>query len=107
MALTDKTMNLKPVEKIMNCGVFIVALLNTFDFKLINWNSWPNQEQTDYLNHWLFLNNIPKSDWIFYYSQSKIIRGKHILVSPSTISKPSNFDDADFLANDLIEKLTN
>jgi hypothetical protein len=44
----------KPVEKIMNCGVFIVALLNTFDFKLINWNSWPNQEQTDYLNHWLF-----------------------------------------------------
>lgn len=95
-----------PIEKIMNCGVFIVALLNTFDFKLINWNSWPNQIKTDYLNEWLSFNNIPQKDWDLFYSQTKIIRGKHILVSPSTISKPSNFDDADFLAYKLIEKLT-
>ncbi|EKT3958622.1 hypothetical protein NTJ28_002638, partial [Flavobacterium psychrophilum] len=49
-----------PLEKIMNCGVFIIALLNTLDYKLIDWDSWPNQTQNDYLDIWLTSKNIPQ-----------------------------------------------
>lgn len=97
--------NAPEYERIINCGVFVVALLNTYDYVLINWQTWPNQLSTTYLNHWLARVGIPQNQWSDYYIQVKQIRGKHIIVSPSTISKPSHYNDAEYLANQLIGQL--
>ena len=43
-----------PAEKFVNCAVFVIALLNTFDYPLLDWHSWPaiNPSKLDFLN-WL------------------------------------------------------
>lgn len=92
-------------ERIINCGVFVVALLNTFDYALIDWQTWPNQLSTDYLNDWLLEMGIPQAEWSEYYSQVKQIRGKHIIVSPSTANKPSQYIEAENLSSQLIDQL--
>jgi hypothetical protein len=97
--------NVSPLEKIMNCGVFIIALLNTFDYTLIDWNSWPNQTQTNYLDNWLLSQNIPNNEWSTFYNQAKTIRGKHIIVCPSTNTKPSSYKEAELLAGQLIASM--
>lgn len=89
-------------ERIMNCGVFVIALLKTFDYILLDWNSWPNQINNNYLDDWLNSMSIPQTEWPNYYNQVKQIRGKHVIVCPSTNTKPSPFSEADSLANDLI-----
>ena len=97
--------NASDVEKIMNCGVFVIALLNTFEYKLLDWNSWPNQNNNNYLDDWLTSMNIPKEEWELYYNQVKQIRGKHVIVCPSTPTKPSPVSEAENLANELIASL--
>lgn len=94
-------------EKFVNCGVFVVALLNTYGYSLIDWVSWPNVDQAhlDFLTTWLTTNNIPANEWLPYYHKTKAIRGKHIIVSPSTQTHPSPYNEAHQLAEQLVVEL--
>jgi hypothetical protein len=82
-------------ERIINCGVFVIGLLKTYDYCLIDWNTWPDSKvqsgQYPYLENWFSVNNIPSEQRQYYYNTAKEIRGKHVVVSPSTISKPSPY----------------
>ncbi len=96
-------------SKIINCAAFVIALLNTLNYTLIDWESWPNSnlQQSDYLNIWLEENKIPKDEWEYFYNQSKKIRGKHVLVAPQANSKPAQFEETDRMANEFIFSLQN
>lgn len=96
-------------EKYVNCAVFVIALLNTYNYNLIDWNSWPNTnpQNLSFLNQWLNANNIPEENRESYYNQSKEVRGKHIIVSPNSNTKPAPYVEAQQLANELITNLTN
>lgn len=91
-------------EKYVNCAVFVIALLNTYNHQLIDWASWPNTDPANraFLDNWLAINNIPAANKDSYYNQAKEVRGKHVLVSPSTTTKPSPFPEAQALAEELI-----
>lgn len=91
-------------EKFINCAVFSLALLNTFNHQLIDWASWPNTNPANraFLDNWLAINNIPPENRESYYNQSKEIRGKHVLVSPSTVTRPSLYHEAHALAEEFI-----
>ncbi len=89
-------------ERIVNCGVFVIALLNTYDYSLLNWNTWPNQEETTYLNTWFQVNNIPQDEQDLFYNQAKKLRGRHVLVCPTTETKPSPYHQAEFLSQELL-----
>ncbi|RFM36036.1 hypothetical protein [Chitinophaga silvisoli] len=94
-------------EKFVNCGVFVIALLNTYDFQLIDWDSWPNVDplHLDFLSTWLRYYNIPVAEWPLYYNKTRAIRGKHILVSPSTQTHPSRYTETHQLAEELLSQL--
>ncbi|RFS21436.1 hypothetical protein DVR12_16195 [Chitinophaga silvatica] len=96
-------------EKFVNCGVFILALLNTYDYPLIDWENWPNVDlaNLNFLTNWLNMNGIPQNQRQAYYNKTKAIRGKHILVSPLTLTKPSTFEETQKLSEDLIAQLSN
>lgn len=96
------------IENIVNCGIFVTALLKTYDYNLLDWNTWPNsrpQSISRYLDIWLS-SNISDADREKYYNTSKEIRGKHVIVSPLTQSKPSVYLEAEDLANNLIKELS-
>jgi hypothetical protein len=99
--------NPSPPERYVNCGVFTVALLNTYGYKLLNWNSWPLIMELDptYFHNWLVDNHIPVPTYPFYYRQLRAMRGKHIFVAPNTATKPSEFSENEPLAQLLIESL--
>jgi hypothetical protein len=92
-------------ERVINCAAFVVAILNTYNYKLVDWSTWPNPTQTTYLDTWLTNKGIPRSNWCNYYRQTKALRGKHVIVSPETISKPSIYDEANSLADELINTI--
>lgn len=94
-------------EKFINCGVFVVALLRTYDYHLLDWDTWPNAPAglRIYLEDWLNSNSEPLTDRDPYYNQVKEVRGKHILICPNTETKPSPYDQSESLANDLINFL--
>jgi hypothetical protein len=96
-----------PAEKFVNCAVFVIALLKTFDYTLLDWDSWPNVSVANriFLDTWLDDNNIPADQREAYYNQTKEVRGKHIIVSPSTQTKPSPYNEAQLLAGQLINSL--
>ena len=50
-------------EKFINCAVFVVALLKTYDYQLVDWNSFPDltNEQMVFLSDWLTENNVPQN----------------------------------------------
>lgn len=96
------------IENIVNCGIFATALLKTYDYNLLEWNTWPNsrpQSISPYLDIWLS-SNISDADREKYYNTSKEIRGKHVIVSPLTQSKPSVYLETEDLANSLIKELS-
>lgn len=94
------------IEKIVNCGVFVTALLHTMDYVLLDWDSWPqSSDGSAYLDLWLHKEGIPSEEFNLYYEQSKELRGKHILVAPSTLTKPSSYAEAEHLSNELINSL--
>lgn len=96
-------------ERVVNCGVFTVGLLKTYDYDLINWDTWPAAPPVSsdpYLNHWFDANAVPHQEQEYYYRSAKAIRGKHIIVSPSTPTKPSPYPEAEMLSDQLIVKLT-
>jgi hypothetical protein len=98
-----------PVEKIVNCAVFVLALLNTYDYQLLDWNSWPNisEDNNAFLNSWLDHYNIPHDQRSAYYQMTKEVRGKHVIVCPDTRSSPSPYNEASVLADELIHRLNN
>ncbi len=103
-AYTAKT----EAEKFVNCAVFVIALLNTFDYTLLNWATWPNVSSANrtFLDGWLDTNKIPVEQRESYYNQTKEMRGKHVIVCPNTQTKPSPYDEAQPLADELINNLT-
>lgn len=98
-----------PVEKVVNCAVFVIALLNTYDYPLLDWNSWPDisPDSCTFLDAWLDYCKIPENRKGHYYKLTKEVRGKHVIVCPDTESAPSVFNDANPLAEKLIHALNN
>jgi hypothetical protein len=97
------------VEKFINCAVFVVVLLKTFDYELLNWESWPDVQpgQLTFLDDWLNHNGVSDEDKAKYYQLAKEVRGKHVFICPLTATKPSPFDEVLPLSNDLIAELNN
>ena len=48
-------------EKFINCAVFVISLLKSFDYTIVDWNTFPNPiaGNRNYLDDWLVANNIP------------------------------------------------
>jgi hypothetical protein len=95
-------------ERIVNCGVFVVALLKTYDYELIAWDTWPHVQVnavTRYLEDWLNRYKVPVAERENYYKSAKEIRGKHILVSPDAPTQPAPYAEVVPLSNQLITNL--
>jgi len=93
------------VECIINCGVFVMELLETYDYKLIDWESWPtvsNETKSQYLEDWLNYNRIPVVERPKYYNINKEIRGKHIVASSFSGNFPSKYDVTEELSNSIL-----
>lgn len=96
-------------ERFVNCAVFTFVFLISFgDYILLNWETWPNVEmdKLKFLDDWLDKNGIPAEERDAYYACTKALRGKHVIVCPTTKTKPSPYDEANKLADDLIAALT-
>jgi hypothetical protein len=93
-----------PVEKYINCAVFVIGLLNTYDYQLIDWSTWPNADRQNlvFLDEWLNTNNVPLEEREKFYEMTKEIRGKHVLVSPDSATKPAPFLEVELPAHALI-----
>ena len=92
-------------EKFINCGVFVLAILNSFGYKLININDWPivtAATKRQYLEDWLNSKNIVGAEREKYYQSNREIRGKHVLSAPSTTIKPSDYLETETLSTTLI-----
>ena len=103
-AYTGKT----PAEKYVNCAVFVIALLRTYDYILLDWDSWPNANPANrtFLDQWLNNSGIPARERQQYYNMTKEVRGKHVIVCPGTTTKPSPHMEAQTLADALINDLS-
>nr|WP_315209071.1 hypothetical protein [uncultured Flavobacterium sp.] len=95
-------------EKYINCGIFALALLNSFIPPILDWNSWPNifPENPKFLDAWLIHYNIPVPLYPYYYNQAKEIRGRHIFTSPSTTTQPSTYNENEALSQQLLAILS-
>lgn len=93
-------------EKFVNCGVFVIALLATFDYILLDWASWPDTKPANltFLHHWLDVNGIPDPERPAYYRQTKELRGQHVLVCPGSSTQPCTYTEAELKANELIAR---
>jgi len=90
-------------ERIMNCAVFTIALLNTYDYQLIKWDSWPSgHDAGPYLDPWFSAHEISGEIREHYYKTSKLIRGFHVLAAPSAKSRPATFEEVSPIANELL-----
>lgn len=89
------------VDRYINCGVFVLAFLKTFDFELINHSTWPEQKDYLILKNWLKDRNIPKEEWTDFVKQAKELRGRHVLVAPASEELPATYEKV----NELIESL--
>lgn len=94
-------------EKFINCAVFVLAILNTYDYQLVDWDSFPElrDEQKAFLLDWLTYNNVPQHLHPICYRQSKALRGRHVLISPNTPGKPAIYAHIEPLSNQLIDFL--
>ena len=87
-------------ECFINCGVFVMALLETYDYHLIDWESWPSVThlaRSKYLDPWLDSINVPTSERGKYYNFNKEIRGRHIMACSefgNTSSKYNKIEDS-------------
>ena len=71
-------------ECLVNCGVFAMALLETFHYHLLDWESWPTvtiENRSQYLENWLNHFGAPPELREQYYHFNKEIRGRHIMAS--------------------------
>jgi hypothetical protein len=96
-------------ELVVNCAVFTIGLLMTYDHQLIDWDSWPDAEANrtnPYLNDWFADYNVPVDEREFYYLTAREIRGKHVIVSPSAATQPAPYSEVVPLSDELILKLT-
>lgn len=89
------------VDRYINCGVFVLAFLKTFDYELLEHTTWPTQNDLSILKNWLKDRKIPKNEWGDFVKQVKELRGKHVLVAPSSEVLPATYDKV----NELILKL--
>ncbi len=89
------------VDRYINCGVFVLAFLKTFEFELIEHSTWPKQNDYLILKNWLSTKNIPKNEWNDFVNQAKELRGIHVLVAPASKVLPATYETV----NCLIEKL--
>jgi hypothetical protein len=92
-------------EKYVNCGVYVLLLLQSFEYYPLDWETWPaaTPQNRTFLEEWLNLNNVPADEREPYYRQTKVVRGKHVLISPSTDTQPSPYLENDPMANELVE----
>ena len=102
--LTGNHITKSGAEKFINCGVFVMSLLKTFNYNLVDLDSFPVAipGQRNYLDDWLNANHVPLLERDNYYNQAKEIRGKHILASQLTATKPSPYIEINPLAANLI-----
>lgn len=91
-------------EKYVNCAVFSFAVFKSLGYTLIDWDSWPSMvpAHADFLDAWLDSQAIPQAERGAYYAKTKALRGRHLFVSPSTVSRPSDFIENDPLASSFM-----
>ena len=91
-------------ENYINCAVFIIGILKTFDLHLLDWDSFPNLSvnNTNLLQDWLNSNNIPPNDHVFYHKMTKEVRGSHVFVAPSVDQLPASADQIKPLSDALL-----
>lgn len=93
-------------KSMMNCGVFVLALLETFECKTLHWESWPlAQIDSDYLRGWLDYNGISQNEFQKYYNFTKEIRGKHMISVPFADSRPVDYATSETLSKKIINFL--
>ncbi|WP_461630868.1 hypothetical protein [Labilibaculum euxinus] len=93
----------------MNCGVFVMALLETYDYQLINWESWPAvtiQNRNDYLEGWLTDLNIPSDTREEFYHFNREIRGRHIMASSQFGNISSEYNVVEASSQQLMDYFT-
>lgn len=97
------------LERNINCGIFVIALLNSCNYKLIKYDSWPlvsDINKRKYLEDWLNLNGITTdADKQKYYNYNRELRGKEVLAAPLTKSKPSEYTEVLPISMDLVDYL--
>lgn len=90
-------------ERIVNCGVFVIALLNTYDYLLLDWESFPlSKPNAYYLDTWLEHQGIRDLEKEYYYRQAREIRGKHVIVCPDIKNLPAKYKEIQPLSEGLI-----
>ncbi len=85
-------------ETIINCGIFTIALLETYDYNLINWETWPcvtASTRSRFLDDWLDDMGVKKDKRGPYYNCNKEIRGMHILTSSESGNSKTEFSELD------------
>ena len=95
-------------ENYINCGIFVLAILETYDLKILDWKNWPKVSEfnkNEYLQVWLEENEIPEKDYIKYYNFNKEIKGKHILASPLTNKIPAKYKATEKKSNEILDFL--
>lgn len=93
------------VERNINCGAFVLGLLNSYDYKLINLETWPvvtDITKRRYLEDWLDKENVVGADRDKYYQYNRELRGKHMLAAPSVNPKPAKYTDVNPISDSLV-----
>jgi hypothetical protein len=93
------------IETVINCGVFVIALFESFKFKLLDWNTWPSvsaSERIPNMEDWLNYVGIPLSARQSYYNINKEIRGKHVFATTKSKNRPASFWEIEKLAEKII-----
>lgn len=99
--------NNKKVETLINCAIFSLSILYSYDYLILDWESWPISENSkNYLDDWFKHFKITdKEEQDYFYNTAKDIRGKHLIACPFTVSKPSVYIETEHISNELISSL--
>ncbi len=93
---------------VINCAIFVLAILNSFNYKLVDADSWPDvtdESKKKYLDDWLNAQKIATEHREGYYKYNKEIRGKHVLAAPTNSVNPVKHCEAESLSKALISFL--
>ena len=97
-------------ENFINCAVFVLAILETYDYHILDWATWPivgQGQNTQSLNDWFNLNNIAPEERDRYYKVNKDIRGKHVFVTPLAANRPATYNELEALFPNILDAMRN
>ncbi len=96
----------KEFENSISCGVFVLALFETYNHTLLKWESWPtvtDANKNPYLQFWLEEGNIPDNEQEPFYNFNKEIKGKHVISSTLVKPNPSEFEPIEKVSNEVFD----